>query len=346
MLIYYGLHSALLLALAAPRSHWTRGVIYRFFLLAIFVFVAFRFEVGCDWTGYYNRFLVWQSKDLEAALENREPGFSLLTYYVHELGLSYPYMNIFSAVMFFAGLHAFARTQRDPLAILVLCFPILILNMPMSAIRQGAAIGAMCVAFIHFSRAHVTRYVLWTIIAALFHSASLVFLALTPIAQGKYSRSRIALSMVLSVPMLAVAASTESGELAVTRYVEGGQDAAGAVFRAGLLFLSGLAFLIYLRKPWRQQMQSDFKLAAIGSFMMLAPLVLLPVSSVIGDRIGYFLWPIQAAIFARVPYLLRGSRGQLIYMVPFFVSTAAFLVWTQMSWHFQECYIPYQIALP
>ena len=67
------------------------------------------------------------------------------------MGLPLPSFAIsLSSAIFFLGVHVLARRQPDPLGFLVLLFPILIINMPMSGIRQGAAIGLLCIAFVAF----------------------------------------------------------------------------------------------------------------------------------------------------------------------------------------------------
>ena len=94
----------------------------------------------------------------------------------------------------------------------------------------------------------------------------------------------------------------------------------------------------------RRQFPSDFKLAMVGSWMMLAFILLFFVSSVIGDRFGYYLIPIQAMIFARIPYLNLGKNRQIHVVSPYVLLTLVFVVWTSTSWHFSYCYTPYQFG--
>jgi hypothetical protein len=75
--------------------------------------------------------------------------------------------------------------------------------------------------------------------------------------------------------------------------------------------------------------------------VMLA-LLLVPVSSVIADRFGYYLIPIQSMIFARLPFLPFRTNSALHSAIPYLALILVFTVWSQLSWHFRECYIPYQ----
>lgn len=73
-----------------------------------------------------------------------------------------------------------ARRQPDPLGFLVLLFPILIINMPMSGIKQGAAIGLICIAFAAFIDKKLFWFTAWTLLASTIHNSAIVFLLLIP----------------------------------------------------------------------------------------------------------------------------------------------------------------------
>ena len=62
----------------------------------------------------------------------------------------------------------------------------------------------------------------------------------------------------------------------------------------------------------------------------------------IGDRLGYYLIPIQVMIFVRIPILLLQIYAQLNAALPYLGLALVFAVWKQLSWHFKKCYIPYQ----
>ena len=126
------------------------GRLYYPLVIALFIFVAFRFEVGCDWTGYFNQFSLYNIMPLDTILKEQEPLWKGLFAIQNSLDLPYPWINVFSAVIFFSGVHSLARRQPNPLAFWVLLFPILIINIPMSAIRQASAIGVICAALVAF----------------------------------------------------------------------------------------------------------------------------------------------------------------------------------------------------
>lgn len=330
---------------AARGSYRAKRQLYWPVLAALFVFSAFRFEVGCDWSGYLSQYLTGSSSDLEEVLANREPLWWLLIGWLNAAGLAYPWLNVAAAIVFFFGVHVLARRQADPLGFLVLLFPILIINLPMSGIRQGAALGVLCMAFAAFSDRALLRFVLLTLIASALHASALVFLMLAPLVSGAYSWKRLAGAALLAIPGAFLLLSGEYAELATTRYVGTGVEAAGAAFRVGLLLITGAFFVALMRQKWKRAFPEDYRIASVGSIIMLMMIALVPVSSVIVDRMGYYLIPIQAMILSRVPYLST-MHGRGFYSTASYFGLLLFLIaWTLLSAHFQLCYLPYQTWL-
>ena len=302
-MLYLGLTNFLfLLRFALARNGALRKQIYFLVLASLFVFSAFRFQVGCDWSGYYYQYLRAADFQWSTITEIREPIWWAILWWIQDIGLPYPFINIFSSAIFFLGVHVLARRQPDPLGFLVLLFPILIINLPMSGIRQGAAIGFLCIAFVAFIDRRPLWLALWVVLAAGFHVSALIFILLLPVATGRYTRNRLMLAAILAVPGAFFLASGNAAEVASSRYVGTGVDAAGAVFRVGMLGLSALYFFLFVSKKWLRTWPQDYSLASIGAIAMALAFLLLPVSSVIADRFAYYLIPIQAMIFARIPY--------------------------------------------
>jgi len=342
-MLYVGFTNFLfLLRYALARQGALRKQLYFLVLTALFVFSAFRYQVGCDWSGYYYQYLAAGNFDWSSVTEIREPIWWAILGWIQSMGLPYPVANIASSAVFFLGVHILARRQPHPLGFLVLLFPILIINMPMSGIRQGAAIGVLCIAFAAFIDRRPLWFAFWVVVAAGFHSSVLIFMLLLPVATGRYTRNRLLMAAVLAVPGAFFLASGDAAEVATSRYIGTNVDAAGAAFRVGMLGLSALYFFLFLRKKWLRTWPQDYSLASIGAIGMALAFLLIPVSTVIADRFGYYLIPIQAVIFARIPFLPFRANAALHAALPYLGLLLVFMVWSQLSWHFKQCYIPYQ----
>jgi hypothetical protein len=341
-MLYLGLTIFLfLLRYALANQPGAQKQIYAVVLLSLFLFSAFRYQVGCDWSGYYFQYAQAAELDWSSLTSIQEPIWWAILGWVKANDLPYPVANVISSAVFFAGVHVLARRQPDPLGFLVLLFPILIINMPMSGIRQGAAIGLICIAFTAFIDRRPIKYAVWVVLAAGFHSSAIIFMLLLPITLGSYTRGRLIVAAIIALPGAYFLASTDAAAMATSRYVFTGVDAAGAVFRGGMLGLSALYFFVYLRQKWLFTWPQDYGLASIGAVGMVVVFLLGLISTVIGDRLGYYLIPIQALIFARIPLLQFRHNSAFYSALPYFGLLLVFTVWSQLSYHF-GCYVPYK----
>lgn len=342
---YLNIYGALLLSglLAIGRPNG-RSAFFVIWLVLLFSFVAFRYEVGCDWQGYEEHFEETRYLSSSEVLARREQGYWSSLIGVHAAGLEYPYINVLLAIPFFWGLAHLARQQPDPLGFLILSFPVLIINMPMSAIRQSAAIGFICLGFVAFNNRRLKQYVLFIVAASLFHMSALIFVAMAPFIKYRLSRSTIALAVVLVLPG-AYFMLSDTFSLYTDRYVDTSIEAAGAIYRSGMLAATAALFFVMLRRPFQERFPAEYKLVWIGACMMLATLPATFISSVISDRFGYYVTPIQLIILARIPYLVKGPSAALLSVSPYAALGAVLAVWTTYSFHFQKCYVPYQTWL-
>jgi hypothetical protein len=343
--IYFLVYAGLLLCgFVSRQAGVARNTLYYVWLLGLFFFVGFRYKVGCDWGGYL---VIFESARYHTiaptALQQSEVAFWAINRLLNDFELEYPYVNVIAAGLFFLGLHAVARRQPDPLAVLILAFPILILNVAMSATRQAMALGCICFAYNAFVDRRLLRYVLFVTIATTFHASAIFFLALVPIVRGEFSRRRIALGGLLALPGAYYLLNGSTMDVYTRRYVGSGAEAAGAPFRAGLVALSGIALLWFLDRKWKAQSIQDYKLVKICSYLMVATFPLSLFSSVIGDRFGYYVNPIQLIILARLPVLVQSPYSTIVAFAPYAAGALVLLTWIELSSLFELCYVPYQL---
>ena len=313
--------------------------LYPLFLVFLYVFSAFRFEVGCDWPIYSGDYALLKYSE-GIAIGLTEPMYAATMKFLIFFDLSYVWVNLIFVSVFFYGISMLAKRQPDPLSILILAFPILIINMPMSGIRQGAAIGVLCIAYMAFIDKKTTKYVLTVLLATLFHTSALIFLLLAPFITKELTPKRLIIPLLIVVPGAIALILSPLGQIAIYRYVTLDYEAAGAVFRVGLLVISAGIFFLFKEK-WEHYFPEDYKLIVLGSLMMVLCLILIPVSTIIGDRVGYYLIPLQLIIFSRIPYLQIKNFRPFWIALPYLITILVFVVWTYMSTHFDKCYQPY-----
>ena len=322
-MLYISIFNVLvLLSIITPHRRQLSYKVYLVCSVCLFTFAAFRWQVGCDWSGYFNQYLIQAENSWSDVLEMREPLWWGILELQHIFGLPYPWINVASSLIFFIGLHLVARRQPSAISFLALSFPILIVNMPMTAMRQGAAIGIMCYAFLNFIDRKTLAFTLLVLLAGLVHNSALVFIFLVPLCGGHFSPARILLAIILFVPGVFVLLGTSGASL----YIDQDTDSQGAIFRNLFLILTSLLFFLFCAKKWRNIYPDDYRLALVGAVGMslVAPVLLL--STVVADRFGYYLVPIQCMIFARLPYLMLG-RSKIILILGSQLSTLQYLLY-------------------
>jgi hypothetical protein len=339
---YYIIFALLMAILFAGKERGTAGGYFPV-LLSLFLFSALRFEVGCDWPNYLLNYEQQKIATLNDALAQTNPAHWLLLEIMDRFDLSYVWLNVATSAIFFAGLHAIARRSPSPLTLITLAFPVLILNMPMAAVKQAAAIGLICFALNAFVDRRVARFALFVALASAFHGSALVFALLGPFIFGRFSVRNIVLATLLAVPGVFALLSTEAADVANVRYMAGDLDAGGAIYRVGMLVATGLLFTFYLSKRWKAALPDSHKLIAIFAIGMIGLGAVVPVSTVIADRYGYYFMIPQLMIFAAMPGLFTQGRGLLIKWAPYTALSVLFLGWTLLSNHFARCYDPYQL---
>jgi hypothetical protein len=344
-MIYVGLANILFLTrFALVRYGVLRNQIYFVIIFSLFVFSAFRYQVGCDWFGYHYYWLHTSIDDVSGFSFTSEPIFSSFLIFIRYMDWPYPVINIISSAIFFLGVNVLARKQPDRLAFLILLFPILIINMPMSGIRQGASIGIICIALSNFIDRRPIRFVFWLIIATGFHISAIIFMLLIPFSTGRFSFQRLVLGVLLALPGLILLTYSVAIEKLIFRYVGNSEttDAAGALFRVGMQTLTALYFIIFLRKKWLKTYPQDYNLVLIGVMGMFLLIFIIPISGVVADRIAYYFIPIQTIIFARIPFLPFERSRALHSALPYLGLIIVFTTWSLLSSIFAHCYIPYQ----
>ena len=310
------------------------------FIFSIFIFSAFRFQVGCDWHNYNEQYLGYNQDILNSFSFTGEPFYAALIQALQFFDLSYPWLNVATSFIFFFGVYKLAIRQPDPLATLIFMFPILILNMPMSGIRQGAAIGMMCFAYLAFIDKKIFKYLIFTILASGFHTSALIFLFFIPFLGGNFSYGRIFLAILLGVPGLLLLVSSSFAQIAIERYITNSYEAYGAIYRIFTLVISAIMFLIFFRTQWKEKYEDEYILMMLASLMMLFCMLMVFVSSTIADRIGYFIIPLQAVLFARIPFF-KVSWKIFWVAFPYVIISIIFIAWMAWSSLFQACYLPY-----
>ena len=323
----------------------SQSYLYPVLFVFLIVFAGLRWEVGCDWRNYLRHYEVVSIPDFSPWNMPIEQGWWFLIDTIEGLGFPYFVVNLVVAAIFFSCIHQFAKRQNDPFAFLIILFPMLILGMVMAAIRQAVAIGFVTLALMAFADRAPKRMTLWILLASSFHVSALVFSPLIALSWGRLNMARISVSLVLALPIAALVVFSESADNATDSYVGTEIVARGALIRVGSLLSTAVLFWFFLRKSFRTYSPEDYSIAILFTFASFALLAIMGQSSVIADRLSYYLVPLQAMVIVRAQVLPGIQNRQFLLAAQWLVLTVALITWMTVSTHFRGCYVPYQNLL-
>lgn len=316
------------------------------FLLALFLlwFMGARNEVGCDWWGYFRRFVMAPTDQpiREVIADLNEPGFWLLTKFVHENELSYMWLNFFASAIILVCGFIFCRAHRDSLMILALLFPVVIVQLSMSGIRQGLAVGFLMVASVAWMRGSRMWTAIWIAVGSQFHTSAIMFLPIAVMAGRKVTTKWLFGSAAILGPV-AVFLLGDRFETYSDRYLDNSDiTSGGAVVRYVLLLIPAVFFWKH-RKELHEGFPGSFELMRLTTAITLS---LIPVgffSSILLHRVNYYVMPLSIVTFVALGRVAfpRLNRG-FVFFLPVLVYGSYMTLWFLTSKHAKACYIPYQ----
>ena len=304
-----------------------------------------RYNVGCDYTGYLLRFgYAGNLTSWDTLLLREEPGFNGLVLAVKEAGLSYSVLILAVSSVYVVCLMRFASLARAPLAFLVLAFPVLVVQLGMSGMRQAMALGFLMLALVSFNHRSRVLTAIWILVAAQFHASAVIFLPMALLVGRHLSTLRILAALVVLGPVVVFLLQDRLG-IYNDRYIEqiyGENSSSGAWFRYALVVLP---FIMLAR--WYRRVEALFpKTIELMRLFMLIAFVMAPIgllSSVVLHRLVFYVMPVSIITLLAVSDTLAVSwRMPVIRMAPFAVYGSYILVWFTLSGHASLCYVPYQ----
>ena len=154
--------------------------------------VGLRFDVGCDWKGYWIIYEVINGENTGSFYHNyinpssfipiiKEGALYLgLNWIVGKLSLGLVTVNLICATLALLGLSAFCRALPFPWLGWLIATPYLITVVAIGYTRQSVAIGLICWALACARNHKVGQYLILALLAASFHISAILFLSLIP----------------------------------------------------------------------------------------------------------------------------------------------------------------------
>jgi hypothetical protein len=331
------------------RSAKQQSIVLGLSAVVLVVFMGTRFETGCDYPAYLARFQsLYHSTDIQTYLAREERGFHLLNYAVKSAGLGYMWLNLAASFIIVVCMVRFVRLSSAPALLLALLFPIIIVQLGMSGLRQALAMAFLLQGLLSFIDRKRIVTALWILLAAQFHESAFIFLPLALMAGRTISVPKMVIALMVFGPIAAILVGDRL-EVYTDRYVDqiyGESASGGAVYRYLMVLLPVLLFGWY-RGRIQHIYPTLFEPMKVFALVIVALAGMGLISTVALHRLTYYVMPMGMLILwvvsTVVVYPDRASR-KLIWIPPLFLGTYL-IVWFSTSRHADTCFTPYNSFL-
>ena len=339
MFLYLGIYSCLALSAVGNyrKSHTVFFVVSGFFLVW---FMGFRYEVGCDYFGYLNRWMNFNPEfELAHLLEGEEAGFALLMGSIKASGLDYTWLNVAASAILVLCYIRFASAYEFAPLIVTLLFPVIIIQFGMSGIRQALAGGFLMMAFNAFTQKKKIRTAIWILAGMQFHISVVIFLPISLLAGREFNTIRVFSAMLILGPVAAMFLA-DRFDTYESRYIENTVSAGGAIIRY-ILILIPVPFFIMNKSKFQRMFPDIFPLLKLGTITIISLSPLIVLSSIALHRLIFYVMPLSIILCVYATAVLAKKTSQLHQLIALTYGTYS-TVWFLSSKHAQSCYIPYQ----
>jgi hypothetical protein len=327
-------------AVAASRPYGAPRARLILAAVVLTIVIGLRREVGGDWYNYLGMFHRISVTDFAHGLRSTEPGYALLNIIAAHAGWGVWFPNLVCAAIFTWGLVALARMQPNPLLAIAVAIYVITL-MGMGYTRQSAALGFVMLAIVQYLRGATVKTLISLLLAAMFHLSSVIVAPLIGLAIVRRGPVAILLFAIVAIYIYLQLSGEVFSKLEV--YTTGAYSAGGAAAR---LLVNAFPAIIFLSFRNRFSANDDeIRLMTIFSLTSVALLVgLLYVNStVILDRVAFYLAPLQLIVLARIPYAFGGRTRPSMFLL---TAVLAYSLALEIGWltlgTWGSAWIPYR----
>tara|TARA_A100000171_G_C2139581_1_gene153686 strand:+ start:5837 stop:6907 length:1071 start_codon:yes stop_codon:yes gene_type:complete len=348
MLPYVLIYLLLCLSGAPKMTKGASAFVVFFWGFFLLLFMGTRYWVGCDYFGYLSRFnnIDYQGSFI-SYLSREEPGFHLLNYFVHYFDLGYVWLISVSSFIVLVCYIRFSFLSTRPLLVLALLFPVMIVQLGMSGLRQAVAAGFVMMAMSSFTKLRKVYFVFFILLASTFHKSAIVFFPLFFLIGKEVSGVKIFSMSFLFIPLVGFLLGDRL-DVYQDRYVDqiyGESTSGGALIRYVLILIPYAVFL-WVRNAVKLGLPQIYTLMNLFMFITFSVLPLAFFSTTALHRIIYYLMPVSILVFVScVPYFVKPSFVRVSVLLPALVYGVYMVGWFGSSRHADSCYVPYKSEL-
>lgn len=350
-MVFYFLWFFILAAMACAQSYalvdtplkrrsWGPATIAAFIMLSLFI--GLRYEVGGDWSTYLEHIEVLHEVPFLEFWQHGDPAYALLNWIGSNVFGSVYLVNTICGFLFCWGLFTFSQSQPRPWLALTVAFPYLILVVAMGYTRQGVAIGFLMLGLASLMKGSLLRFILWVVVASLFHKTVLIFL---PLAVFSVSERPVlsAVGMLVTAGLAFVLMLQEVLDSLVVVYIDSEYGSAGAGFRVALNVVPAVLFLLFRQRfGLEDKMRRFWTWTSVSAIIFIGLLAVSPSTTAV-DRLALYWIPLQLFVLGRLPDALGGAgRKNLLWVMLLAAYCASVLFFWLFFADHSSFWIPYR----
>lgn len=312
--------------------------------LVLVIAIGFRYQVGGDWSNYLRMYDTFIGTTLADALSahGSDPGYVLLNWAMARLGWGIYGVNAVCGAIFAAGLVVFCRQQPASWLGLAVAVPYLVVVMAMGYTRQSVALGLFFLALAAIQRGQFWPYLACVALAATFHKSAVLLFPLGVFLYGQGWTLR-AVAVAVAAYGFWVLLLEEHQEGFWVNYVDSKMESQGARIRVWMNVVPSLLVLLYAKR-WKR-LFPDFAIWFFLAAASLVSLALVGYATTAVDRMSLYFTPMQVAVFARLPALIRQDlHPELVRLGVVTAYGGVLFVWLNYASH-AIFWVPYRNIL-
>ena len=296
--------------------------------LIILLMITLKGTVGCDYTGYLNRYFQF-NPILSFQKSTGEYGWYLVEYITYTFSLDYQAYTIAAGAIGLSFLFMAQRKIRY-IGFLVFIYQMILVQLGLSGVRQFVAVCILTYAvsiYLFDDQKSFVKFILLIILAASFHISSLAMFFILPFIH-KLKRWHIVFIIILCVAGISSDILSSASEKYDTRYLEGSSVSAGAWIRFSITTM--LTYFAIKNAPKR--------LRYLGMTIIIFGIGIGIVNSVGLHRFNYYFLPVVSLLL--VKNIREGNVSRIGVTFSYALSFFYFFFWFGLS-SYADCFIPY-----
>lgn len=309
----------------------------------LLIIIAFRNEVGGDWTSYLRHNQEAKSQNFIDGLDGHgEIGYAVINWISANYFQGIYFANLFCGCIFLFGLYRFALLFKDPYFAVLLAYPQLIVVVGMAYTRQSVAIGSVMIAYCLYKKWGALLSLLILTFGAVFHRTLLPILFIFSFIALKGIQKAFALFILMLLVIFNIEYLISATTGLSDNYLYSAVNSGGVLPRISITVISSILFLLNYKKFNLEKSESTpLKIISIIS-IALFPMAFFEQFSTAIDRMNLYLMPLQIFCLSKLAEI--SSKPEFFKIFIGFLLGFELLIWLIYANH-SYAWLPYKSFL-